>query len=795
MSVTPQASLAPMNETSGENEPVRILIADDHEIVRQGMRSLFSLRGNWEVCGEAIDGFDAVAKAKQLKPDVILLDISMPGLNGLEAARVIRREVPQSKIIVVSQHDPAHMRARALEMGAQGYVAKTDLSRDLLAAVEAVIPDRRPPAPSPNAGGNVVSVGVEEFPTDLAEERPSDEGARDSGSLTKFVEQAPAAIAMLNRKMVFIQASDRWLNDFGLRRKAILGCSYYDIFPDLPEHLKQVHRRCLVGAVERSEESVVRADGTKQWVHWEVRPWGDTQIEGILIFFEDTTERHKAEEARFRLAAVVECSDDAIVAKDLTGIITNWNAGAERIFGYTEAEAIGQNIVMIIPPELRDEETQILKRLKAGERIDHYETVRVTKAGKRVNVSLTVSPVRDSTGTIIGASKIARDITERRCVEEALRQSDQRLRFSLEAANVGTWHWDMREDKIQWSDNMEKIHGLPPGSFGGNFEGFLQGVHSEDREGVRRTVEQSIAGDGKYHLEYRQLRGDGSIGWMEATGMVLYDESHKPLRMMGICMDISRRKAAEDTLNGTHEELERRVKERTAELERAQQSLRALSGRLLEAQDEERRRIARELHDSAGQILSALKMNLAQVETDLQRRDSVSLKPVQSSLELIDELSKELRTMSYLLHPPLLDEAGLPSAIRWYVEGFAERSEIQVSLDVAPDLGRLSSDLETTIFRIVQECLTNIHRHSGSATASIRVKRAGHNVKVEISDHGKGMPASVYGTSSAFTKLGVGIQGMRERVRQLLGEFEIVSGSDGTSVTAILPERLAPQLN
>ena len=282
---------------------------------------------------------------------------------------------------------------------------------------------------------------------------------------------------------------------------------------------------------------------------------------------------------------------------------------------------------------------------------------------------------------------------------------------------------------------------------------------------------------------------------MEATGLVVYDESHKPLRMMGICADISQRKVAEATLNGIHEELERRVKERTAELERAQQSLRALSGRLLEAQDEERRRIARELHDSAGQILSALKMNLAMVETDLHKRDSVSLKPLQSSLELIDELSQELRTMSYLLHPPLLDEAGLPSAIRWYVEGFAERSKVQVSLDVAPDLGRLSSELETTIFRIVQEGLTNIHRHSGSSTASVSVTRVDHAVRVEIGDQGRGMPASVHGNSAVPTKLGVGIQGMRERVRQLSGQFEMVSGSQGTTVIAILPERAAARAN
>src|SRR6267378_7729202 len=125
--------------------PVRILIADDHEIVRQGIRSLFDLQTDWEICGEAVDGLDAIEKSKHLKPDVILLDVSMPHLNGLDAARVIRKEVPQSKILMVSQHDAAYMSQRALEVGARGYVAKSELSRQLLAAVESVIHDRQPP--------------------------------------------------------------------------------------------------------------------------------------------------------------------------------------------------------------------------------------------------------------------------------------------------------------------------------------------------------------------------------------------------------------------------------------------------------------------------------------------------------------------------------------------------------------------------------------------------------------------------------------------------------------------------
>lgn len=362
-----------------------------------------------------------------------------------------------------------------------------------------------------------------------------------------------------------------------------------------------------------------------------------------------------AEEIRSRLAAIVESSDDAIIAKDLNGIITNWNSSAERIFGYTESEVVGKPITIIIPPELQDQETDILRRLRSGERVEHFETVRVTKTGERVLISLTVSPVRDSSGKIVGASKVARDVTRIRQIEQALRVA--------------------------------------------------------------------------------------------------------------------------------HEQLEARVKERTAELDHAQERLRLLSARLLQMQDDERRRIARELHDTAGQILVALNLNLVPVEEELRKTNSGLVRPLTESLRLIEELSRDLRTMSHLLHPPLLDEAGLQSAVRWYVEGFAERSKIEVDLHLQPGLGRLPAELETAMFRIVQECLTNIHRHSGSSSATIAVTREQHNVTLEIRDRGRGMPVPV--------RAGVGIQGMGERVRQLEGKLEIESGSSGTRVIAIFPTKAA----
>jgi PAS domain S-box-containing protein len=213
-------------------------------------------------------------------------------------------------------------------------------------------------------------------------------------------------------------------------------------------------------------------------------------------------------------------------------------------------------------------------------------------------------------------------------------------------------------------------------------------------------------------------------------------------------------------------------------------SARHLSARLLHLQDEERRRISRELHDSVGQIVVALIMNLSQL------RESSATSPhlerlFSDSDTLVQELSRDLRTMSHLLHPPLLDEVGLASALEWYVDGFAQRSGIPTTLELVPqDFGRLNSDCEIAVFRIVQECLTNVHRHSGSADAAVRLSRSGTEVRLEVQDRGKGIPPEKQFAS--LGSIGVGLSGMRERVVQLGGKMDIHSDA-GTKVVATLP--------
>ncbi len=267
----------------------------------------------------------------------------------------------------------------------------------------------------------------------------------------------------------------------------------------------------------------------------------------------------------------------------------------------------------------------------------------------------------------------------------------------------------------------------------------------------------------------------------EAVGTLAFLLSSIIVVMLG-----ESRRRQNEALQQAQGELELKVQERTTDLEVVNRNLRELSARLMQLQDDERRRIARELHDSVGQTLAALAMNLGLVRNDVERLAKIA-DALNDSENLVREMSTEVRTISHLLHPPLLDEAGLSSAVRWYVNGFAQRSGIKVDLDLPDDFGRLSSEMETAIFRVVQESLTNIHRHSGSSAAKIVLRQRKGEVLVEVEDHGKGIPPEKLEEMASAGTPGVGIRGMRERLRQLGGNLKIESGESGTVVTVRLP--------
>ncbi len=295
----------------------------------------------------------------------------------------------------------------------------------------------------------------------------------------------------------------------------------------------------------------------------------------------------------------------------------------------------------------------------------------------------------------------------------------------------------------------------------------------------RETLLYSWA-DGSEHILdfalYPIVDDGGAVLYLHPTGVDITDLTHtqENYRRLVASLDAEVRTRTKE------------LEQRTADLVRQSEQLRELSWRLLQTQEEERRHIARELHDSAGQTLTVLGINLAQLAQKAGRKAPELSSDAEMIQEMVQQLHREIRTTSYLLHPPLLDENGLTSALRWYVSGLVERSGLQIHLEIADDFGRLPSDMELLVFRLVQECLTNIHRHSGSKAATIRVAREAEEIQVDIRDEGKGMAAEKLAEIQSSGS-GVGIRGMRERLRQFDGQMKIESGNSGTRVLVNIP--------
>jgi signal transduction histidine kinase len=289
-----------------------------------------------------------------------------------------------------------------------------------------------------------------------------------------------------------------------------------------------------------------------------------------------------------------------------------------------------------------------------------------------------------------------------------------------------------------------------------------------------------------FALQNPQVAISGMVGFLVFSGFIIaLGEANRRSKERSE-REVPERSRVEDQLRSMQAQLENRVQERTAELHSANQNLSKLSAQLLQSQDDERKRLARELHDSVGQLLAAIKMNSDKFQSPQLDPAAAKAAAVDNAV-LIDQVTTEIRTMSHLLHPPLLEEVGLPSALRWYVDGFSERSKIIVDVDIANDIGRLGHDKEIAIFRVVQECLTNVHRHSGSRTAALRLAQADGHVRLEIKDSGKGIPLEKQMALTSSGQLGVGVRGMRERIGQLGGVLVVQSDQGGTVVTATLP--------
>jgi PAS domain S-box-containing protein len=384
-----------------------------------------------------------------------------------------------------------------------------------------------------------------------------------------------------------------------------------------------------------------------------------------------------------------------------------------------------------------------------------------------------IRPVRNSEGNIIRWFGTNTNIHEQRTLQQSLIEARQELeiRVSERTAELEQKASELlqkatlldlvndaifircAEDKISyWNEGAERLYGWT------SAEAVGRSTHEVLRTEFPVPLDEIKSMD-KWKGELRQIKRDGSQIVVTSRWTTLRDNEGKPAGWLEINTDITARK-------------------------RAEEAARNLSGRILNLQDEERRRIARGLHDSLGQYLTALKMSLDLLSNTEGRQATVAAE----CSEIVDKCLTETRTISHLLHPPLLDEVGLRSALQWYVDGFAQRSDIQVNLDLPAELGRLDTDIETALFRIVQEALTNVHRHSSASEVDIRFLVDTKHLQLDVSDNGKGIPKDrLQGVLESGSGTGVGLAGIRERVRDLGGSMEINSDDAGTAIIISIP--------
>jgi PAS domain S-box-containing protein len=358
--------------------------------------------------------------------------------------------------------------------------------------------------------------------------------------------------------------------------------------------------------------------------------------------------------------------------------------------------------------------------------------------------------------------------------EAALRREGEDFRLFIDAVkDYAIFALDSTGHIRTWNEGAQRLKGYAASEIIG--EHFSRFYPTEDVQRGKPLWELEVATlEGRVEDEGWRVRKDGSRFWADVVITATRNQAGQLIGFTKITRDfteVNERKSAE------------------AGLASSEKSLRTLSHHLLRTQDEERRRIGRDLHDSLGQYLAILKMNLDSLQLSSAANNNGAGKNIESCIRLADDSLKEVRTISYLLYPPMLEEMGLKTAIPWYLDGFSKRSSIQTTFEVDPNFGRLTLEAELALFRVLQESLTNVHRHSGSSTAGVALSMAGDKAVLEIRDRGKGIPQKFYEQAGEdwMGSIGVGLRGMNERLKQLGGKLEITSNVLGTRVTAILP--------
>ena len=510
----------------------------------------------------------------------------------------------------------------------------------------------------------------------------------------------------------------------------------------------------------------------------------------VLEIDRDIPQRKQAEEwlraSEARLRALVSSMDDVVFEIDEQGTYVNVWTGNERLLVRPKAELIGHRIEEFFPPDTARALLETSTRVLDSGPAESIEYALDLGQGRRL-FEARCSRISSAPGAKRTVSLLVRDITARKETETALRQGEERFRLLMGGVqDYAIFMLDPEGRVTSWNRGAERILGYRDSEIVGRHFSLLF-PEDDVRSGKPQQALQIAAREGRFEDEGWRISKNGTRLWANGVITALRNQAGELIGFAKVTRDFTERMKEHEALEGAKRELEVEVAARTEAQRKSQDSadsLRDLSLKLLRVQDEERRRLGKELHDSLGQYLALLKTKLDLVKPLAEKGNPILSAKIAECAGLAEESVKELRTVSYLLYPPMLEEMGLKAAIQAYLDGFTSRSGITTTFGVSDKFPRFSREVELALFRVLQESLTNVHRHSSSREAAVRLLVKGGAVVLEVSDKGQNLPSGIYEERG---QSGVGLRGMKERVQQLSGKLELSSASTGTTLTAIIP--------